>query len=116
MKKRNLVAGGVVALVAAGSLSGIAMASGGGGGGDENDQPITGDALTKASAAALAETGSGRVTQTEAGDEESYYQVEVTLDNGNQVDVQLDRDFHVVGSKTEGPENTNDGGDANNGD
>jgi uncharacterized membrane protein YkoI len=63
---------------------------------DENQQPITGDALTNASAAALAYTGEGRVTETEVGDEDSYYEVEVTLDNGKQIDVQLDEQFHVV--------------------
>ena len=63
---------------------------------DANQQPITGDALTKASAAALAYTGQGKVTETEVGDEDSYYEVEVTLDNGKQVDVQLDKTFHVV--------------------
>jgi len=63
---------------------------------DENQQPITGDALTKATAAALAYTGQGKVTETEVGDEDSYYEVEVTLDNGKQVDVQLDKSFHVV--------------------
>ena len=41
------------------------------------------------------------MTGTEVGDEESYYEVEVTLDNGRQVDVQLDRAFAVVGSKAD---------------
>src|SRR5262245_10234191 len=63
---------------------------------DENQQPITGEALTKASAAALAYTGEGKVTETEVNDEDSYYEVEVTLDNGKQVDVQLDENFQVV--------------------
>jgi hypothetical protein len=40
---------------------------------------------------------------TEVGDEESYYEVEVTLDDGTQVDVQLDADFQVVGSEADGP-------------
>ena len=62
------------------------------------DQPIEGAALQKASDAALAETGGGKVTETEVNDEESYYQVEVTLDDGSQVDVQLDRNFQVAGS------------------
>ena len=56
----------------------------------------------KAAALALAETGCGRVTETEVGDEESYYEVEVTLDNGTQVDVQLDKSFNVVGSESDG--------------
>ncbi|WP_006243326.1 PepSY domain-containing protein [Mycolicibacterium tusciae] len=70
---------------------------------DGEGTPITGDALTKASQAALAFTGGGAVTATEVGDEESLYQVEVTLSNGNQVDVQLDQNFAVVGDKTEPP-------------
>ena len=69
----------------------------------DTEQPITGDALDRASAAALAHTGGGRVTGTEIGDEESYYEVEVTLTDGRQVDIQLDQDFQVVGSKVDGP-------------
>jgi uncharacterized membrane protein YkoI len=65
------------------------------------DTPITGDPLAKASAAALAYTGGGRVTGTEVGDEESRYEVEVRLDDGGQVDVQLDRAFNVVGAESE---------------
>lgn len=40
--------------------------------------------------------GGGTVTETEKGDEESLYEVEVTLDDGSQVDVQLDENFNVV--------------------
>jgi len=78
-----------------------AMAIGGGvvatTGGDDDERPITGEALERASAAALAHLGHGRVTETEEGDEDSYYEVEVTLEDGSQVDVQLDRNFDVVG-------------------
>jgi hypothetical protein len=70
---------------------------------DGEGTPITGDALAKASQAALAFTGSGTVTGTEVGDEESLYQVEVTLGDGSQVDVQLDQNFAVVGNKTDPP-------------
>jgi hypothetical protein len=63
---------------------------------DGEGQPITGDALTQASEAALASTGGGRVTGTEVGDEDSLYEVEVTLADGSQVDVQLDASFAVV--------------------
>ena len=69
--------------------------------GDDAEPAISGDALQKASAAALAHMGGGRVTDTEVGDEESYYEVEVTLDNGSQVDVQLDENFNVVGDEAE---------------
>lgn len=64
--------------------------------GDDTDTPITGTDLQRASDAALASTGEGRVTGTEVGDEESYYEVEVTLNSGSQVDVQLDKNFQVV--------------------
>jgi uncharacterized membrane protein YkoI len=65
------------------------------------DQPIGGSALDQASAAALKHTGGGQVTDTEVGDEESYYEVEVTRDDGTQVDVQLDRGFNVVGGEVD---------------
>jgi uncharacterized membrane protein YkoI len=70
---------------------------------DGEGSPITGEALTKASEAALAFTRGGTVTATEVGDEESLYEVEVTLADGSQVDVQLDQNFAVVDSKTEAP-------------
>ncbi|MEZ0448020.1 PepSY domain-containing protein [Cellulomonas sp. ICMP 17802] len=63
---------------------------------DGADRPVTGDALARASEAALASTGGGTVTGTEVGDEDSYYEIEVTLDDGRQVDVQLDASFSVV--------------------
>ena len=69
---------------------------------DGGETPITGDALDRAKAAALEHTKGGRVTETEVGDEESYYEVEVTLDSGAQVDVQLDQNFKVVGTSSDG--------------
>lgn len=95
--KTKLVAGAAVGVLLLAGVSAIAAANAG----DDNEVPITGEALQKASAAALAHTGGGRVTETEQGDEESFYEVEVTLDNGDQVDVQLDKDFKVVGSETD---------------
>src|SRR4029450_13061427 len=92
------------ALLLAGG-AGIAAAGGGGPdsetGGENSRAPISGDALQQASDAALEETGGGTVTGSEVGDEESYYEVEVTLDNGQQVDVQLDEHFAVVGSSAD---------------
>jgi hypothetical protein len=64
----------------------------------DHDRPITGPALAPAEAAALTHTGGGRVTETEVGDEDSRYEVEVTLPDGRQVDVQLNEDFTVAGS------------------
>ena len=94
---RKTVAIGVAGLLVLGAATSVAVASVG----DDSEEPITGEALEKASAAALAHTGGGRVTETEQGDEDSYYEVEVTLENGKQVDVQLDEQFRVVGSETE---------------
>ena len=97
--KRTIAA---VAALAALAVGGAAIAGATGGDDDgENEQPITGAALDRAEGAALQETGGGSVTETEVGDEESYYEVEVTLDDGSQVDVQLDRDFAVVGSSAD---------------
>jgi len=39
----------------------------------------------------------GRVIDTEVGDEEGYYQIENTKDNGREVDVHLDEAFNVLG-------------------
>ena len=69
---------------------------------DGADVAISGDALQTASDAALAHTGEGRVSGTEIDDEESKYEIEVTLDNGDQVDVQLDESFNVVGDENDG--------------
>jgi hypothetical protein len=94
--KGALITGTVIAAVAVG---GVAIAGAAGGDDDRGERPIAGNALDRATAAALDHTGGGRVTETEAGDEESYYEVEVTRADGSQVDVQLDRDFEVVGSE-----------------
>jgi hypothetical protein len=65
------------------------------------DVPIEEPVLSEASRIAIDHVGGGRVTGTEAGDEESYYEVEVTKPDGGQVDVQLDKDLHVVGSSAD---------------
>jgi uncharacterized membrane protein YkoI len=106
MKKKVAIGAASILAIGAGA-TGIAVA----GGGDDNEAPIKGSALEKASEAALAETGGGTVTETETGDEESYYEVEVTLDNGDQVDVQVNRDFDVVGSENDGADDEESGAD-----
>ena len=97
-RRLALLGAAVVVLGAAGG--GAALASGGDD--DATDTPITGSAFERARAAALAHTGGGEVTGTEVGDEESLYEVEITLDDGSQVDVQLDEGFEVVGSERDG--------------
>jgi Peptidase propeptide and YPEB domain len=108
MKRKTMIAAGAVAVAALGvAATGITMATAGN---DDTDIPISGDALQRATAAALAHTGEGRVTETEVGDEESLYEIEVTLDDGSQVDVQLDERFEVVGSEADDDSGADDGG------
>ena len=108
--KKGLIAAGVVAALGAGGAA-IAIGSSGSGDDEGTQRAITGEALQKASDAALAHTGGGRVTETEVNDEESYYQVEVTMDDGSQVDVNLDRGFNVVSSKDDSGSGENEGAD-----
>jgi uncharacterized membrane protein YkoI len=75
----------------------------------DRSAPISGSALDRASTAALDHLGGGEVTGTEVGDKESLYEVEVTLDDGTQVDVQLDENFQVVGSETDRSDDDQDG-------
>jgi uncharacterized membrane protein YkoI len=96
--RRPIIIAAAVVIAAAGATAAAAAA---GGDDDATDRAITGGALDRAKAAALADTP-GKVTETEVGDEESYYEVEVTRPDGSQVDVQLDRDFRVVGSQADG--------------
>ncbi len=65
-------------------------------GGESSEQQATGPGIEKAKSVALDHTNGGRVSGTEIGDEEGYYEVEVTRDDGSQVDVHLDRDFNVL--------------------
>jgi uncharacterized membrane protein YkoI len=82
-----------VLVIALGAISaGFAIAAAGG-----DEQPLTGTDLEKATAAALAHTGGGTVTETETGDDGAAYSVEVRLGDGSQVEVNLDENFRVIG-------------------
>ena len=83
-------------LVAAAISAGFAIAAGG-----DDDQPLTGSSLEKATAAALAHTGGGTVTETEVGDDGAAYGVEVRLADGRQVEVNLDGNFNVIGQEND---------------
>ena len=106
-RSKYLVVGASALALAAGG-GGLAVAGNSGGSdaaedaAEGPDVAITGNPLDEASAAALDHLGGGKVTDTEVGDEESYYEVEVTNDDGSETDVQLDRDFNVVGEETDG--------------
>jgi uncharacterized membrane protein YkoI len=90
------------------SIAGLALAAGGvsvavATGSTDDETPITGPALDRASSVALAYVGGGTVTGTEVGDEEGYYEVEVTRD-GREIDVHLDANFTVIGSEEDAGE------------
>ncbi len=92
-KTTFLAAGGALAaLVSVGG--GIAAVNG-----NDDDRPLTGDILTRASEAALAYTGGGTVTVAEYGDDGAAYDVEVRLPDGSQVEVQLNSDFKAIGTE-----------------
>ena len=102
MKARPLAAGLALALAAGGT--GVALATGDDESGpdDGNGQPVTGSSLDRASAVALQETNGGRVSGSERDDEEGYYEIEVTKQDGSQVDVHLDRQFNVINAESDG--------------
>ena len=94
---------------------------------DQDDDRLTGATLENASEAALAEVGEGTVSDAERSDSLDHaYTVEVRLDNGRDVDVELDDKFDVVRvdgvvpgsapapsqspSATNGDDNADDGG------
>ena len=84
-----VIAAAVAMLVLLGA--GVAYATG-----DDSSSQPTGSNIEKAKSIALDHTNGGRVTGTEVGDEEGYYEVEVLREDGSQVDVHLDRDFNVL--------------------
>lgn len=110
--RRTKMIAGIAALVAL-ALGGAAVA--GAGGAFDNEDPLKGQELQRASAAALAATGGGTVNETERDDEKgATYEVEVTKPNGTTVDVRLDSSYKVVAinsdsEKADDGENENEG-------
>jgi hypothetical protein len=102
----------LAAVVAMLLLVGAGVAYAAGSGGDSSGR-AGGANLEKAKSIALDHV-SGRVTGSEVGDEEGYYEVEVTKDDGSQVDVHLDRHFNVLGTPAdnEGPDDKDGPGDS----
>jgi hypothetical protein len=95
---RKLVLIPALVLALGGLSAGIAIAAGAGG---DDDKPLTGSTLEKARAAALEHSGGGTVVETEAGDDGAAYGVEVRLDDGTVVEVNLDENFDVIGQETD---------------
>ncbi|MGH8974619.1 MAG: PepSY domain-containing protein [Acidimicrobiia bacterium] len=89
------LAAGVAVIVAGGLGAGAAVSQ------SSDDQELTGSARDQAVDAALKATGGGTVTDTETGDDGAAYGVEVLLSDGREVEVNLDRDFNVIGQEAD---------------
>jgi uncharacterized membrane protein YkoI len=104
-----VIAAAVVAMLLALGGAGIAYANGG-----DSEEQVTGPEAQKAKSAAIAAVGGGgTITEVERDDgygTSGVYEVEVTRDDGSQVEVHLDGDYNVVGQQADedGP-NDNDG-------
>ncbi|HLM08334.1 MAG TPA: PepSY domain-containing protein [Thermoleophilaceae bacterium] len=104
-RRRNLIVAGALATTVALAGGAMAIASGDD---DASERPVRGASLERASRIALEDTGGGRVTGSEVGDEEGAYEIEVTKPDGSQVDVHLDSGFRVIGTESEAGENEDD--------
>jgi uncharacterized membrane protein YkoI len=90
-RARWIAAAGLAVAIA----GGVAAASAAG----DSDQELTGPTRDRAVAAALDATGGGTVLETEVGDDNAAYGVEVRLPDGRQVEVNLDKNFKVIGQE-----------------
>ena len=95
-RRTTWIAAGASAVITAAGVVGLAVATGG-----DNDRPLTGSALDRASSAALEHTGGGTVLETEVGDDGAAYGVEVRLDDGSVVEVLLDENFNATGDEVD---------------
>jgi uncharacterized membrane protein YkoI len=105
---RTLVIAAAVAMLLALGAAGIAYANGG-----DSEEQLTGPEAEKAKSAAIAAVGGGgTVTEVERddGNGTGAFEVEVTREDGSQLEVHLDGDYNVVGQQADedGP-NDNDG-------
>lgn len=109
MTRRNRTIAILVALVAIGAGAGIVVANGSAEDSD-TDAPLVGTDLDRATEAALAHTGGGTVIESEVGDDGAAYGIEIRLEDGSVVEVNLDSSFAVIGSEAD-----EDGADAQDG-
>jgi Peptidase propeptide and YPEB domain len=102
-----VIAAAVVAMLLALLGAGIAYANGG-----DSEEQLTGPEAEKAKSAAIAAVGGGTVTEVERddGNGTGAFEVEVTREDGSQLEVHLDGDYNVVGQEAdEDGSNDNDG-------
>jgi uncharacterized membrane protein YkoI len=102
MNVRTLVIAAAVAMLLALSGAGIAYANAG-----DSEEQVTGPDAQKAKSAAIAAVGGGTITELERDDgDDGYgtsgvYEVEVTREDGSQLEVHLDGDYNVVGQEAD---------------
>jgi uncharacterized membrane protein YkoI len=89
-----------VVVVGAGAAYAVAATDG---------ETVDSDDMQRASEAALAETGGGTITEIEHDD--GGYDVEVRLEDGTEVDVDLAGDFTVRSTETDESDEPDDGHD-----
>lgn len=68
---------------------------------NDDDTPLIGTDLERATRAALEHTRGGTVIETEVGDDGAAYGVEIRRDDGTVVEVQLDSHFNVIGDESD---------------
>lgn len=95
-KRTKLVLGSLAAVAVIGAGAGVGVAAS-----REDEQPLTGRALERATAAALEHVGEGTVVETEAGEDGAVYEVGVRLADGSEVELRLDKSFEVIGSEAD---------------
>ena len=95
-RRSTWIAAAALALLIAAGAVGLTLAQG-----DDTDEPLSGTNLDRATQAALEHTGGGTVIETEVGDDGAAYGVEVRLDDGSVVEVQLDENFNVTGDEAD---------------
>ncbi|WP_018157764.1 PepSY domain-containing protein [Demetria terragena] len=79
----------------------------------DGNSKVSGPDLDRASKAALAKVGGGKVTDVERGDGDDIeaYEVEVTRPNGSEVDVKLDKSFRAISATADDRDDSDDGND-----
>jgi uncharacterized membrane protein YkoI len=100
-----VIAAAVVAMLVALGGAGIAYANGG-----DSEEQLTGPEAEKAKSAAIAAVGGETVNEVEPDDANGTgaFEVEVTREDGSQLEVHLDGAYNVVGQEADedGPNDT----------
>ena len=95
---KTLVIAAAVAVLLALGAAGIAYANG-----SVSEEQLTGPEAEKAKSAAIEAVGGGTVSEVERddGNGTGAFEVEVTRDDGSQLEVHLDGDYNVVGQEAD---------------